>query len=85
MPDPTPADDRPLKERDLTALATHFGTDKWGVHRYTPHYERHLQHLRDAYALPVVPARNHPLDLGAGDAQALGKLLRRQRERDVIR
>jgi hypothetical protein len=30
----------------LTELAEEFGTDKWGVHRYTPHYERHLQHLR---------------------------------------
>lgn len=33
---------------DLTALAQQFGTDKWGKrHRYTPHYERHLGHLRD--------------------------------------
>lgn len=31
---------------DLTTLAREFGTDKWGVHRYTPHYERHLGHLR---------------------------------------
>ncbi|WP_104105892.1 methyltransferase [Nocardioides sp. 616] len=38
---------RPLKELDLTELAEHFGTDKWGVHRYTPHYQRHLEHLRD--------------------------------------
>lgn len=30
----------------LTELAEEFGTDKWGVHRYTPHYERHLAHLR---------------------------------------
>ncbi|UUZ57759.1 hypothetical protein [Nocardioides sp. B-3] len=26
---------------DLTELAVEFGTDKWGVHRYTPHYQRH--------------------------------------------
>ena len=32
---------------DLTELAQEFGTDKWGVHRYTPHYQRHLEHLRD--------------------------------------
>lgn len=32
---------------DLTELAVEFGTDKWGVHRYTPHYQRHLEHLRD--------------------------------------
>lgn len=31
----------------LTALATRYGTDKWGRHYYTPHYQRHLEHLRD--------------------------------------
>jgi len=31
---------------DLTELAKEFGTDKWGVHRYTPHYQAHLEHLR---------------------------------------
>ncbi|MBF0817513.1 class I SAM-dependent methyltransferase [Microbacterium paludicola] len=36
----------------LTDLAIRFGTDKWGgdgnfQHWYTPHYERHLGHLRD--------------------------------------
>ena len=31
----------------LSELATRFGSDKWGTHRYTPHYERHLAHLRD--------------------------------------
>lgn len=35
-----------LKAMNLTELAQHFGTDKYGVHRYTPHYERHLEHLR---------------------------------------
>jgi demethylmacrocin O-methyltransferase len=32
---------------DLTQLAQEFGSDKWGTHRYTPHYERHFAHLRD--------------------------------------
>jgi hypothetical protein len=32
---------------DLTRLAVHFETDKWGDHRYTPHYQRHLEHLRE--------------------------------------
>jgi cephalosporin hydroxylase len=32
---------------DLTQLATHFRTDKWGAHRYAQHYQRHLSHLRD--------------------------------------
>lgn len=31
---------------DLTELGRHFGTDKVGRHHYTPHYERHLGHLR---------------------------------------
>ena len=38
---------RRLAAMDLTELAEFFGTDKWGVHRYTPHYQRHLEHLRD--------------------------------------
>ena len=48
-PEPTPAQARRarLLAMDLTELAQHFGTDKWGAHRYTPHYERHLGHLRD--------------------------------------
>lgn len=29
----------------LTRLAIRYGTDKWGVHRYTPHYEHHLGRL----------------------------------------
>jgi demethylmacrocin O-methyltransferase len=30
-------------------LAQKFGTDKWGTkHRYTPHYEAALRHLRDS-------------------------------------
>jgi len=33
--------------KDLTALAKHFKTDKWGNHYYTPHYQRHLEHLRE--------------------------------------
>ena len=38
---------RRLESMDLTQLAKEFGTDKWGGHRYTPHYQRHLEHLRD--------------------------------------
>ncbi|MCW2810347.1 MAG: hypothetical protein JWP61_805 [Friedmanniella sp.] len=48
----------PMAERDLTWLAKHFGTDKWGPHRYPPHYERHLVHLKnEAFTL---------LELGIG-------------------
>lgn len=31
----------------LTELARKYKTDKWGIHRYTPHYQRHFGHLRD--------------------------------------
>lgn len=37
---------RRARASDLTALAQQFKTDKWGAHRYTPHYQHHLQHLR---------------------------------------
>jgi hypothetical protein len=37
----------PYLAMDLTELAQQFGSDKWGVHRYTPHYQRHFAHLRD--------------------------------------
>ena len=30
----------------LSELAQEFGSDKWGVHRYTPHYEHHFSPLR---------------------------------------
>jgi len=43
-PPPRP---RPRPRPSLTTLAERTGTDKWGVHHYTPHYERHLAHLRD--------------------------------------
>jgi hypothetical protein len=35
-----------LSLRSLTELAELFGTDKWGRHRYTPHYEVHLGFLK---------------------------------------
>jgi len=38
---------RPATASDLTALAKRFKTDKWGTHRYTPHYEWHFDYLRD--------------------------------------
>lgn len=44
----TPDEDRRrgLGALDLTGLAKEFGTDKWGLHHYTQHYQRHLEHLR---------------------------------------
>ncbi len=35
-----------LRRMSLTELAQEFRTDKWGSHYYTPHYERHLKHLK---------------------------------------
>jgi len=50
-----------LRDRDarrwsamsLTELAEEFGSDKWGVHRYTPHYERHFAQLREREMLVI--------------------------------
>lgn len=36
-----------LAKNDLTRLAQLYGTDKFGAHFYTPHYQRHLQHLKN--------------------------------------
>ena len=33
--------------RDLPGLATLFGTDKWGRHRYAKHYQTHLRRFRN--------------------------------------
>lgn len=35
------------RQLDLTELAVRFGSDKWGSHWYTPHYDRYFSHLRD--------------------------------------
>jgi 8-demethyl-8-alpha-L-rhamnosyltetracenomycin-C 2'-O-methyltransferase len=31
----------------LAELASRYGSDKWGIHRYAEHYERHFAPLRD--------------------------------------
>jgi hypothetical protein len=36
----------PTPPPSLTQLAKLYKTDKWGTHRYTPHYEASLKHLR---------------------------------------
>lgn len=54
-----------LRAMNLTELAVHFGTDKWGTHRYTPHYQRHLEHLRgEEFTL---------LEIGIGGYSKVGK------------
>lgn len=41
------ADELQRNSGNLTWLAQHFKTDKWGGHRYTPHYQHHLARLKD--------------------------------------
>lgn len=36
-----------LWRRDLCRLAEHFGSDKWGIHRYAQHYQSHFESLRN--------------------------------------
>ncbi|MFQ6329972.1 class I SAM-dependent methyltransferase [Nocardia sp. CWNU-33] len=47
---------------DLGALSLRFGSDKWGGHWYTEHYERHFAPLRNS--------RVRLLELGIGGYQA---------------
>lgn len=47
---------------DLNELSLHYGSDKWGGHWYTPHYERHFGPLRDR--------RLRILEIGIGGYQA---------------
>ncbi|MFF5103861.1 hypothetical protein [Streptomyces sp. NPDC000134] len=35
------------RHADLSELSLRNGSDKWGLHYYTPHYERHFGPLRD--------------------------------------
>ena len=42
---------RRLRAMTITELAEEFGSDKWGVHRYTPHYEHHFTAVRDRATL----------------------------------
>lgn len=56
---------------DLAELSLRHGSDKWGLHYYTPHYERHFE-----------PLRNRPIKIvelgigGYGDPAAGGGSLR---------
>jgi hypothetical protein len=36
---------RQVAPASLTTLATEFGTDKWGLHRYAQHYQTHFRRL----------------------------------------
>lgn len=59
---------RRLWRKDLCRLAEHFGSDKWGVHRYAQHYQTHFEPLRNR---PVrileigVGGHESPVDGGA--------------------
>ncbi|NUT46178.1 MAG: class I SAM-dependent methyltransferase [Saccharothrix sp.] len=58
---------------DLTELAGRYGTDKWGIHRYTPHYERYFEPLRDR---PLTLLEIGVGGLGSDDPAAGGASLR---------
>ena len=47
-----------LSTGDLTYLAGAFGTDKWGSHFYTPHYQHHFE--------PIRMQRLNILEIGVG-------------------
>lgn len=72
QPRPAPAPVQPpvrppatRRRPGLTELAQQTGTDKWGAHFYTPHYEQHLAHLRDeAFVL---------LEIGVGGYDRAGR------------
>lgn len=56
---------RVLARMNLNELAEHFKTDKWGAHRYTQHYQRHLEQWRhDAFTF---------LEIGIGGYAHQGK------------
>jgi hypothetical protein len=50
---------------NLPELAMLCGTDKWGLHRYAVHYQRHLQHLKSR--------RFNLLEIGVGGHDAPDK------------
>lgn len=59
------------QQADLSELSLRNGSDKWGLHYYTPHYERHFSPLRDR-PLTIVE-----LGIGGyGDPSAGGASLR---------
>jgi hypothetical protein len=56
----------------MPELAMLHGTDKWGMHRYADHYDRHLHHLRDQqFSL---------FEIGIGGADKAGASLRMWRD-----
>lgn len=64
----------PQSRPDLTQIATQTGTDKWGVHFYTPHYERHLSHLRDeAFVLLEIGVGGYARDSQGGSSLRMWK------------
>lgn len=57
--------DRADSRTSLTVLAQQFETDKWGAHRYTPHYEHQFARFADQ---PV-----NLLEIGIGGYEHSGK------------
>ncbi len=73
-------DRQPPQRPDLTQIAARTGTDKWGVHFYTPHYERHLSHLRDeAFVLLEIGVGGYARNRRAARRCACGSATSRRR------
>lgn len=52
-----------LHRNDLSRLALLFGTDKWGIHWYTQHYQRYFESLKSKHL--------NILEIGVGGYEAL--------------
>ena len=64
----------PAPRPDLTTIAGRCGTDKWGVHFYTPHYDQHLGHLRDeAFTLLEIGVGGYARDRQGGASLRMWK------------
>ena len=62
------------RRNDLPWLADYFGTDKWGLHRYAPHYARHLAHLRRRrFNLLEIGVGGHDNPLAGGNSLRMWK------------
>lgn len=69
----------PPQRPDLSQIAERTGTDKWGVHFYTPHYEQHLRHLRDeSFTLLEIGVGGYARDRQGGASLRMWKRYFRQ-------
>ena len=65
---PEPTRQERLRAMNLTELAQEFKTDKFGTHRYTPHYEHHLEAPPQGAVHPARDRHRWLLTSGSGGA-----------------